>query len=125
MALKKGLIKMTQQPMMDQRIKKTILDALMNVVDSAPTKARNYYAHYNSHSSIANPYEVTSEQFNIWINYINSTLQIISQYIGMGLYITIRNDISTLANQSSANYTQRTFDICDRLLKFAQTIIYL
>lgn len=116
---------MTQQPMMDQQIKKTILDALMNVVDSAPTKARNYYAHFNNHPSMSNSYDVTPEQFNIWINYINSTLQIISQYIGMGLYMTIRNDISALANQSSANYTQRTFDICDRLLNFAQTIIYL
>ena len=113
---------------MDQKIKKMIIDALMNVVDSAPTKTRNSnynYLPYTNPSSIPNLYEVTPEQFNIWMSYINSTLRIISQYTGMGLYMTIQNDISSIANQPYVNYNQKTFDICDRLLKFAQTIIYL
>lgn len=90
-----------------------IVDAVTNVVKSAPTKQNN---------SLFNG--VTQESFDIWMRYVNSVLKITSQYIDINLIYPINTQIQNIVMQNKDNFS-KTNDICDILLNFARTIIYL
>lgn len=90
-----------------------IVDAVTNVVKSAPTKQNN---------SLFNG--VTQESFDIWMRYVNSVLKITSQYIDINLIYPLNTQIQNIVMQNKDNFS-KTNDICDILLNFARTIIYL
>lgn len=90
-----------------------IVDAITNVVRSAPTKQNN---------SLFNG--VTQESFDIWMRYVNSVLKITSQYIDINLIYPLNTQMQNIVMQNKDNFT-KTNDICDILLNFARTIIYL
>lgn len=98
---------------MDHQTKMMIVDAVTNVVKSAPTKQNN---------SLFNG--VTQESFDIWMRYVNSVLKITSQYIDINLIYPINTQIQNIVMQNKDNFS-KTNDICDILLNFARTIIYL
>lgn len=98
---------------MDHQTKMMIVDAVTNVVKSAPTKQNN---------SLFN--DVTQESFDIWMRYVNSVLKITSQYIDINLIYPINTQIQNIVMQNKDNFS-KTNDICDILLNFARTIIYL
>lgn len=98
---------------MDHQTKMMIVDAVTNVVKSAPTKQNN---------SLFNG--VTQESFDIWMRYVNSVLKITSQYIDINLIYPLNTQIQNIVMQNKDNFS-KTNDICDILLNFARTIIYL
>lgn len=100
--------------MLDQRIKQTIIDALMKVVDGAPT--RNYTAYQ---------YGITQASFDIWMNYVNSTMNITARYIDMNLCISFQNRIQQITFQNTTDYAAKINSICQILLDLARQIIYL
>lgn len=100
--------------MMDQRIKNTIIDAIMNVIKSAPTQNPAIHQH-----------GIDQGYFNIWLNYVNSTMQITSRHIEINLYLTVQNNIQQVVLQQGTDYASKIDSICNILLNFIQTIIYL
>ena len=96
---------------MDHQIKIMIVDAITNVVKSAPTRQYNYLG-------------VTKESFDVWMKYVNSVLQIASQYTNMNLISSLNRQIQNIIFQRN-NYTTTTNNIRDALLNFAKSILYL
>lgn len=99
---------------MDQKIKKTIIDALMKVVDSAPTR-NNWFSQQG----------VTEDSFNSWMNYVNSVFQITSQYLDANLLFAAYNSIQTITMQTNMDYASKTNAICQQILNFARSILNL
>lgn len=108
---------MTQNPKMDSQIKKTLVEALIKVVENAPTRTSAVNGNFSN--------SIIQSRFDIWINYVNSILQITSQYVDTSLYFTVRNNIQNTAMQSSLDYATRTNNICQIILDFARKILYL
>lgn len=98
---------------MDHQIKIMIVDAITNVVRSAPTR-RNY------NPSVG----VTKESFEIWIRYVNAVLQITSQHLISNLTFTVNSQIQDILLKN-IDYTTKTFDICEILLNFAKSVLSL
>lgn len=117
--------------MINQQVKKTMIDALMKVVDSAPTRSNNHQGTYPMqpsypyYSTQAHQETITTERFNIWIDYVQSVLKITSQQIDMNLYLSVLNNIQNIVFQPGTNYALKTNEICKILLNFAQNILYL
>lgn len=97
---------------MSYALKKIAVDGLLKVVDSAPTKLCN-----NNFSSI------TKEQFDIWIKYALSTLDIISDTIESHTYITVKQKIQEIVLQNTNDYPSKTFAVARILLDLAQSLI--
>lgn len=100
--------------MLDQQIKTTIINALTRVVNSAPTQN---YAMYQ--------YGITKADFDIWINYVNSTINITARHVDANLCMNVQNNIYQVVIQNTMDYTAKIDSICQILLNFARQIIYL
>lgn len=98
---------------MDHQTKMLIVDAITNVVKSAPTR-QNY------NPSIG----VTKESFEIWIRYVNTVLQITSQYLISNLTFTVSSQIQNILTKN-IDYDRKTFDICEILLNFGKFVLSL
>lgn len=103
---------------MDHQTKIMIVDALTKLVDEAPTKSVVQFTSYPQ------TYVVTKERFDIWVNYIFSTMQIISSYIDVRICLSNINNIIMQPN-SSNEYASQVNAICHIILDFARTILYL
>ncbi|OUP51541.1 hypothetical protein B5F17_12500 [Butyricicoccus pullicaecorum] len=97
---------------MNYALKKLAVDGLLKVVDSSPTKLCN-----NNWGSI------TKEQFDIWIKYALSTLDIISDTIGSYTYIAVKQKIQEIASQNTNDYPSKTFAVVQILLDLAESLI--
>ncbi len=103
---------------MNHQVKTMLVDALMKVVDNAPTKSVSY----SQDIPIAN--------FNSWINYIYSILKIFENDLNPGDYMMICNDIQSILNAPYNSNSQmilrdKTVKICQLLLNFARSILYM
>lgn len=97
---------------MNYEIKKLAVDALLKVVDASPTRSCN-----------GNFFSITKQQFDIWIEYVFSTLDIISDIIGSHRYISTKQKIQELVLQSTTDYISKIFPIVQILLDLAKEII--
>lgn len=97
---------------MNPQTKKMIIEALIQVVESAPTKQGAF-----------NNREITKEIFEIWMDYVNSVFRIISQYISNDSFFTAYNGIQNIVMRHDVNYTTKTYMICQNVLDFARIII--
>lgn len=127
---------MINQSKLDPQIKQTVVDALIKVVESAPTRAINspfgyspyktpYSSPYNPQSITPNPYEITQSHFDVWMNYVHSTLRIVSQYIDASLSYTVQKKIQMVVLQPGLNLASKINNICQILLDFARSLINL
>lgn len=104
--------------MMNHQVKTMLVDALMKVVDNAPTKS----ASYSQDIPIAN--------FNSWINYIYSILKIFADDLNPGDYAMICNNIQNVVNEPYNSGNQmilrdKTLKICQLVLNFARQVLYM
>lgn len=131
--------------MLNSRIKKTIVDALMKVVDSAPNVsniqynpdkyrdyAMNYYQSggtykpgYTYQSDMLYQSDISNENFEVWINYVFSVLGITARQVDSKLSYTVYQQIQTILCQGDRNNFSKTNDICRALLNYAQNILKL
>lgn len=102
---------------MDYQTKDMIINALMKVVKNAPTNSTNQYAVYSPYQKT---YDITKEQFDIWINYVYSILKIISSYVDVN---TCLSHISNIIADPYDAYASKINTICQKILDFARTII--
>lgn len=119
---------MTQKSKLDSQIKKTIVEALIKVVENAPTRPTNLnygYSNYNNSFPNFNPYQVTQSRFNVWIDYVHSILRLTSQYVDANLCFSVQSNIQSIVMQPTSDYNSKTNNICQLILDFAQSIIQL
>lgn len=95
-----------------------IIKALMKVVDDAPTKSSMQYTPYFQ------PYTVSKERFDLWINYIYSVMKIISSYVDVSMCLSNINKITMQPNANN-EYSLQVNSICQIILDFARTILNL
>lgn len=103
---------------MDYQTKNMIVKALTKIVDDAPTKPVVKYTPYPQ------PYIVTKDRFDIWINYIFSVMDIISSYVDVSGCLFKINNV-TMQSNSSNEYFSQVNSICKIILEFARSILYL
>ena len=103
---------------MDYKIKNMIVNALIGVVDNAPTKTTMQFATYPPSSM------VNKERFDAWIRYINSVMQVTSSYVDVSGCVS---NINTVVMQPNPNneYASKVNNICQIVLDFARAILYL
>ena len=140
-----AVIRKGHQTMLNQQIKKTIIDALMNVVDSAPTNSKKTYEPIfqpgNPYQQLSpkpifqpeNPYTqlansqttVSKSSFDIWMNYVFSVLKIAEPYINPYSYLATFNKIQNVSTKVTSDYTNKTLEVCKIILDFARQILSL
>lgn len=102
---------------MEHQAKKMIVNALINVVDDAPTSPTS-----RSYQLQQKPYGVTRDSFDIWLQYVYSIMKIISAYVNVDECVA---DINNIVAQQNAGYNMKTISICERILDFAKTVLSL
>ena len=104
---------------MDYQVKNMIVNALMKIVEDAPTKHDvHYYISYPEN------YGINKESFDIWTNYIFSVMKIISSYVDVSICLS---NISSIIMQPCPNneYSAQVNTICHIILNFAKKVLYL
>lgn len=131
--------------MMDHQIKTMIVNAIMNVVDSAPTNSKRphepIFQPVNPYQQLSpkpifqpeSPYTqlinsqttVSKSSFDIWMNYVFSVLKIAEPYINPYLYLATLNGIQNVSTKVNSDYTNKTLEVCKIILDFARQILNL
>lgn len=100
---------------MDYQTKTMIVNALTRIVDEAPTKPIAPYTQ---------PYGVTKERFDIWVNYIFSVMSIISSYVDVSNCLLAINNVTKEPNFNN-EYSLQVNSICKIILEFARSVLNL
>ena len=113
--------------MLNQQIKKTIVDALMKVVDSAPTISNSPKLYANDYltyrQGYAKQYRTSDENFQSWIDYVFSVLKIVAQHIDSNLSYSVYKEIYNIAYRNSVDNASKTIEICRIILDYAHKIV--
>ena len=100
--------------------KQFVLDTIFKLVDSSPVK-KTFLG--NSYSKGKNRYDISQRELNIWINYIDSVLDILSGYVNPTEISSIKAQIRNIASQNELTCAMRALNIERELLNMAQNII--
>lgn len=100
--------------------KQFILDTLFKLIDSSPVKKR---FPNNSYSMNNNSYDISQQNLDIWINYIDSVLDILSDYINPTEISLTKLQIRNIASQNDLTYAIRALNIERELLNLAQSVL--
>ena len=117
--------------MLNQQIKKTIIDALMKVVDSAPTRSNSRYNSYTPgylystsyKTGYIEPYTISDESFKVWTNYVFSVLQIAAQQVDPSISYPVYKQIQSIVYLNGSDNASKTLDICRIILDYARNIL--
>lgn len=105
---------------MDYQRKQIIVEALIKVVQSSP----EMQLQINSSVFFENQGpDISMQEFNIWINYVNSVLKITFDYTGLNCVLVAQMNIMRLASQNELPYRQRVFQIKNEILGLTQEIL--
>lgn len=99
--------------------KQFVIDTLIKLADSSPVKkpSPNYINMGGSN------YDISQQELDIWINYINSVLDILSGYINPTEISLIKEQIRNIACQSELTCAMRALNIERGLLNLAQNTL--
>ena len=96
--------------------KQFVIDKLIELVDSSPTKkiySRDVY----------NRYDISQQELDIWVDYVNSVLDILSVYIDPTELRLTKMSIYNLSTQNHEICTMRALKIEKELLNLARRIL--
>lgn len=100
-------------------------EAICRVINSAPkTSTYPYNLNYTNN-------DITPQQFNNWLNYLNSILEIAYQNLGLYDFFTVKTNIyqivqqfyNNLNTQYQMTYLQLVNQINDVLFRFVQILL--
>ena len=106
---------------MNNQSKQMVIDAIIKVISAAPNPYsynNYYYGYFQTYQSS----DVSEQQFNTWINYVNQVLDISYQHIGLNVILLTQGKLVRLSSQR-ISYVQRIEQINQELLKLTQTIL--
>lgn len=108
---------------MEFKNKHMVVDALIKVVDASPvqSKSTTVYSDYNNYPQ---RYNISMQEFSVWMNYVNSVLNVAYQYTGIPLILTTQQEILAVSNNYQASFAERTLQIERIILNLAQTILH-
>lgn len=104
---------------MNNERKKMIVQALIKLVQTAPEVQFPISPIYPQ--GIQNQ-DVSAPQFNAWIDYVNSVLDVTYEYTGLNHVLEIKMSVLQLSTQNKL-YMQRIYEIKDQILGLAQVIL--
>lgn len=116
---------------MNHQIKTTIVEALMKVVESAPTRAiqqhqyyqMGYQQAYQSDMMYQTMVGVSAESFGAWIEYVRSVLAAVEPYVDDYSLQMLNNRIITVVAQPENGYEFKTNTICQMILEYARNVV--
>lgn len=100
--------------------KQFVIDTLLKLADSSPVR-KNYPN--NIYGAARNNYDISQQELNIWINYINSMLDILSNYTNPTNISLVKEQITNIASQNNLTCAVRALNIERELLNQAQSIL--
>lgn len=105
---------------MNNQSKQIVIDALFKVINSAPElySRRNYLCSQTYQSN-----DVSTQEFNTWVNYANQILDISFNHIGLNVIISTKMMISQFTSQYGVSNIQRINQIRQELIKLTQAIL--
>lgn len=103
---------------MNSQGKKMMVDSLIKLVDSSPTKNRSPYIQRNQ------MYEISHQEYDTWINYVKSVLDILYEYSELEIIAQTQIDIIKIPMQNNSSYFQYTLLVERKLLDLASTILH-
>ena len=112
--------------MMNRQGIQMAIEAIYRVINSAPKSTTTYPYIYDYASN-----DVTPQQFNNWLNYLNSILDIAYQNLGLNDFFIVRNYIYQIIQQFNINlnsqnkitYLQLVNQINDVLFRLVQNLL--
>lgn len=102
---------------------KMLVDMIFNVIDRAPNNQNSPYQgtiNYQ-HNNLSNAF-VDKQVYNIWVDYVKSILEIISNYVDVSKYV---DNINRLGIDGNNNYVSKINEICNMLLNLAEMIVHM
>lgn len=97
-----------------------VIDTLVKLADSSPIKKAYPNIIYGK---AGNSYDISQQEFDIWINYINSVLDILAGYINPLEMSLIKTQIRNIASQNELTCAMRALNVERELLNLAQNIL--
>lgn len=104
---------------MDYQSKQMVINALVKVINAAP---KSYLQRSYSHPIECQNRDVSMQEFNIWMNYVNQVMDISYNHIELNAILMTKITISQLSSQYGVSNTQRIEQIKQELLNLAQII---
>lgn len=96
------------------------IDTLIKLADSSPVKKNYSNSIYGREK---NSYDISQQELVIWVNYINSVLDILSGYINPIEISLIKGRIRNITYQTELTCTMRALNIERELLNMAQSVL--
>lgn len=100
--------------------KQFAIDTLIKLADSSPVKKT--YPN-NIYGKQKNCYDISQQELNIWINYINSVLDILSGHVNQTEISMIKMQIRNVAAHNELTCAMRALNIERELLNLTQRIL--
>ncbi|MBD5532979.1 MAG: hypothetical protein HDQ98_12430 [Lachnospiraceae bacterium] len=94
------------------------LDALFKLLKAAPIKSSEY-SNYGQYQSL----DISKLEFDTWLNYVDSILQISYNHLGLGIIMATRLNIEQIASQNEIFYIYRVEQIKNQILNLAHSIL--
>lgn len=100
--------------------KQFVIDTLIKLADSSPVKKT--YSN-NIYGRERNSYDISQQELDIWVNYINSVLDILSGYITPIEISSIKGRIRNITYQTELTCAMRALNIERELLNMTQNVL--
>lgn len=110
--------------MMELKNKHMVVDALIKVVDASPIPRYKLPTYNYAYTSGQQSYNISIQEFGVWLNYVNSVLNISYQYTGLALVLATQKEVLNISNNSQLSIAERTLQIEHIILNLAQTILH-
>ena len=105
---------------MDYQRKQIIVQALIKLVQSSPEVRPQMSSPYFSGNQ---NHDILMQEFNIWLNYVNSVLEVTYDYTGLNIVLVVQMNIMRLSSQNQLLYKQRVLQINNEILGLMQAIL--
>lgn len=105
---------------MDYERKQIIINALIQLLQSSPDmrqlKNTSNYVEYQN-------FDISKQEFDIWMNYVNSVIDVTYQYTALYAVLLTKKNIMSLSVQNELPYMQRIKKINDEIIGLTQEIL--
>lgn len=103
---------------MNDRGKQMVIETIFKLVDASPSK-KDRSLYIREKFSL----EITQQELDIWVKYINSTLDVLYGYAGLAIIFSTKMQVLNITLQGNISNMQRVLDIERILLDLAQNIL--
>ncbi len=107
---------------MNYQSKQMVINALLKVINAAPTLYANNNLFYNAYPPVYSNSDISKQEFDAWVKYANQILDISYDNIGIDDILSMKLKISQISLQSGISNIQRIDQIKRELINLTQII---